>query len=308
MNRLVGIEVFLTAAEMGSFTSAAERLHVTRSAVAKAIAKLESRLNVQLIQRNTRRQLLTEAGVQYFETCKRAYREIEAAEAVIARGNKVVRGRCRVLAPVLFGRRCVAPLLGALIDKHPELELDLTLNDIPFDLLEGGFDVAIRAGELNGGLGVKTRIVGHQAMVVCASPAYLRRCPPPRGVEELEQHSAIIYSRRSCAHRWKFPNVDGRDIEVLPPSRLKFDDLDTISDAAAAGYGLAWLPLWLVGERLRTGELVEVLGHLPRLVYSTHALWLSKTPMSMSSQVVLDALTEGLRNEDRRHSLKQSSR
>lgn len=142
-----GVEVFVAAVEAGSFAAAAVRLHLTRSAVAKTIGRMETRLDVRLFHRTTRSLALTEDGQGYYERCVRALDELRAGKAALDSGRNEAAGRLRVSVPVLFGRRCVAPVLTQLAAEHPKLELDLSFSDRPVDLIEDGFDLAIRNGE-----------------------------------------------------------------------------------------------------------------------------------------------------------------
>lgn len=146
MEQLKGISIFVETVEAGGFSAAADRLHLTRSAVGKTIARLEQRLGVRLFNRTTRMQSLTEEGRFFYERCLRAVEEIRLGEAMLESGRHSVRGRLRISMPVLFGRLCIAPILENLLDEHPELELDLSFNDRIVDLLEDGFDLVIRNG------------------------------------------------------------------------------------------------------------------------------------------------------------------
>jgi DNA-binding transcriptional LysR family regulator len=188
---LNGIGVFVAAVETGSFSAAAERLHLTRSAVAKTVGRIEARLGVRLFHRTTRTQSLTEDGQLYYERCVRALDEVRAAEAMLDSGRHEVVGRLRVSMPVLFGRRCVAPVLARLAAEHPKLALDLSFSDRLVDLVEDGFDLAIRNGPVGDGTGLMMRRIGLQRMTVCASPAYLATHGTPERLDALAAHHAV---------------------------------------------------------------------------------------------------------------------
>lgn len=155
--QIAGIDVFVAAVESGSFAAAASRQCLTRSAVAKTIARLEAGLSVRLFHRTTRRQSLTEDGQIYYERCVRALEELRAGQAALESGRREAAGRLSVSVPVLFGRHCVAPVLAGLAARHPRLELDISFSDRPVDLIEEGIDLAIRAGMLREGAGLMTR-------------------------------------------------------------------------------------------------------------------------------------------------------
>lgn len=291
---LNGVDVFVAAVETGSFAAAAERLQVTRSAVAKTISRVEARLDVRLLHRTTRSLSLTEDGQGYYEHCLRALEELRAGEATLESGRREVAGRLRVSMPMLFGRRCVAPILSGLAAQHPRLELDLSFSDRRVDLIEDGFDLAIRNGDLGNGAGLMTRTVSLQRMTVCAAPAYLERNGRPESLDDLAAHQAVVYGRAGHVGAWQFPVGNGTSREVTPSSRMRFDDLEAIADAAEAGYGLAYLPCWLIREKVRLGTLVPLLGNFPRRVFKTHAVWPETPHLPLRVRYAIDALAAAL--------------
>src|SRR5882757_2051696 len=202
---LNGIDVFVAAVEAGGFAAAGERLHLTRSAVAKAIARIEEKLNVRLFQRTTRSLRLTEDGQVYYERCVRALKELRAGEAALESGRREAAGRLRVSAPVLLGRRCVAPVLAKVAAQHSKLELELSLSDRPVDLIEDGFDLAIRGGNNGDGAGLMTRTIGSHRMTVCGAPTYLAKHGRPKRLDDLSRHIGIVYGRAGHMRTWEFP-------------------------------------------------------------------------------------------------------
>ncbi|AFE11013.1 LysR family transcriptional regulator [Corallococcus coralloides DSM 2259] len=294
---LQGVAVFVEAVEAGGFSAAATKLNLSRSAVGKTVARLEERLGVRLFHRTTRSQGLTQDGQVFYERCLRALGELRAGEALLESGKQEVAGRLRVSMPVLYGRRCVAPILRDLARAHPKLELDLSFNDRLVDLLEDGFDLVLRSvgtRGLDAGDGLTARRVGFQRMTVCASPAYLRKHGTPRTLEALSGHDTIRYVRSGTARPWLFPQEDGTNVELLPRSRLRFDDLEAIMDAAVAGMGLAWLPCWLIQDAVRDKKLVRVLTDLPGLCFDIHALWPTSPHLPVRVRVAIDALAAKL--------------
>lgn len=291
---LAGVDAFVAAVDTGSFSAAGARLGLTRSAVAKTVARLEGRLSVRLFHRTTRALSLTEDGQRYYEHCVRALGELRAGRAALESGRREATGRLRVSAPLLFGRRCVAPVLARLAARHPRLELDLALSDRLVDLVEDGFDLAIRNGDIGSGHGLMTRTVGLQRMTVCAAPAYLAVAGTPQGLDDLHRHHAVTYARDGRVRAWEFPLDKGAPVAVTPPSRLRFDDLESIADAAEAGHGLAWLPCWLIRARVHSGALVPLMADVPRQVFATHALWPAAPHMPMKLRLALDTLGDEL--------------
>lgn len=294
MEQLKGISIFVETVDAGGFSAAAERLHLTRSAVGKTIARLEQRLGVRLFNRTTRAQSLTDEGRFFYERCLRAVEEIRIGEALLESGRREVRGRLRVSMPVLFGRHCAAPILARLLDDHPDLELDLSFSDRVIDLLEDGFDLAIRNGPLKDNPDLMARTIARQSMTVCASPAYLEKHGLPRTLEDIARHQGIVYRRGDQDKAWIFPAAGGAMREVLPKSRLRLDDLASIADAAVEGRGLAWLTCWLVKDRVASGELVRVLTDIPPSIFEAHAVWPRSPVMLPKVRLAIDTLAANL--------------
>ena len=294
MDRLTSMAVFLRAVDLGSFAAAAEALEMSGPMVGKHVRFLEERLGVRLIHRTTRRQSLTEFGQAYYERCRAVLAEADAADALAADQLSEPRGRLKVTMLALLGRHCVAPLLLKLAQKYPALELDLSFGDPVADMMEGGYDLAIRTGDLDEQSGVIARRIARQRMVVCGSRAYLKAHGKPRTLDELGQHQALVYRRLGRARPWLFPRDGQPPREVWPAGRLRLDDLEAIADAAARGMGLAWLPSWLVRERLDNGTLVRVLGNEGELPYDCHALWLPTPRLPLKVRLAVDALAAAL--------------
>jgi DNA-binding transcriptional LysR family regulator len=295
-NTLASIPVFVEVVACGSFAGAAQRLHLTRSAVGKTIARLEARLGTRLFHRTTRQQGLTEDGQAFYEYCQRALAELKAGEAVLEGGHKEVKGRLRVTAPVLFGRYCVAPLLHGLIRDNPGLEVQLTFSDTRLDLLEQGYDLAVRSGEPTEAAGLATRLVTQQITGIFAAPDYLARHGTPQSAAELMDHTTILYDRRGQTLRWAVEDEtapEGRHL-VEPRSRFRLDDLEAIADAAAAGLGLALLPTWLAASRVGDGSLVQVMPVRAGAKVDIRLLWPQTPAMPLRLRTAIDLLVRGL--------------
>lgn len=294
MDRLTSMAVFVRAVDLGSFAAAADALEMSGPMVGKHVRLLEERLGVRLLNRTTRRQSLTEAGQAYYERCRAVLSEAEAADAVVADELSEPRGRLRVTMPALLGRHCIAPLLMKLARKHPHLELDLSFGDPITDIVETGYDLAIRTGDLDDQAGLITRRIASQRMVVCGARSYLRAHGKPRSIDDLSAHQAIIYRRSGRVRPWLFPLGDQPPREIMPSGRLRLDDLEAIADAAAQGMGLAWLPYWLVRERLNSGTLVGLFTEQPEFLYECHALWPRSPRLPPKVRAAVDALAAAL--------------
>lgn len=288
--RLHGISSFVAAVEAGSFALAAERLCLSRSAVGKSIARLEQRLGARLFHRTTRSQSLTEAGQAYYERCVRALAELDAGASALDGGERDPTGRLRVSAPVLFGRHYVAPILLALGRQYPGLQIEISFSDHVVDLVEEGFDLAVRIGKLPDSSTLVARRLGTQRMVICAAPTYLNAYGKPSGVEALSTHIGIAYGRAGRIQPWRVRDAAGQVITPQVDVRFVFDDLQAITDAAVAGMGLAWLPCWLMAKHKQAHELAMVMDDNQVLAAEIYALWPKSQYMPSKTRVAIDAL------------------
>ncbi|MFM0738787.1 LysR substrate-binding domain-containing protein [Paraburkholderia xenovorans] len=291
-DRLRGVAEFVDVVDAGSFAAAGERLGVTRSAIAKIVARLEQRLGVRLLQRTTRHLSLTDEGQAYYDQCRRVVAELGAAEAALDAGRREPSGRLRLTAPVLFGRQCVAPVMQRLIERHPLLDVEMSFSDRVADLVEDGFDIAVRIGPLPDHATLIGRRLGVQRMGICASPDWLERHGRPAGIDELTGRVGIAYGRGGQSAAWRVLGADGEVHEVRIAARLRYDDLQAIADAAAAGLGLAWLPCWLMAPYLRDGRLSLVLDSNSVLGSEVHLVRPQSRHMSSKLRVAIDALVD----------------
>ncbi len=290
--RLNGINVFVQAVEAGSFSAAATRLHQTRSAVAKSIARLEERLGVRLFHRTTRSQNLTEAGQSYYERCVRALAELDAGEACIGTGRSEPTGRLRISVPVLFGRQFVAPLMMDLAQRYPQLTIDISFNDRVVDLVDEGFDLGLRVGPLPNSSTLAARHLGQQRMLICAAPSYLQAHGEPKNLLEVTGHAGILYSRGRVVKEWTVSAPDGRTQDLLPQQRMVLDDLQVIAEASARGMGLAWLPCWLIAPYVKRGELKVLFDCGEMEASRMHLVWPHTPYMPAKLRVAIDTLLE----------------
>lgn len=286
------LPAFVRAVDAGSFALAAERAGVTRSAVAKQVAKLESRLGLRLFQRTTRRQRLTEAGEMLYERARRAVAEMAAAAGELEAGLREPAGHLRVTAPALMGRVLVAPVLAQLTRLHPKLDVEFAFEDRIVDLVDEGVDLAIRIGPLRDTTNLVARPLGRQRFAIYASPAYLRRAGRPRTPADFAGHAAIVYARGGTFGGWSIGS--GRDaIPLAVAPRLRFDDVAAIADGALAGAGLARLPGWLAAPHVAAGRLVSVLDE-GQGEDEVHVVWSAAPRLPLKTRVAIDALVAKL--------------
>ncbi|MDD2176269.1 LysR family transcriptional regulator [Acidovorax sp. D2M1] len=296
--RLQGLDIFVAAVESGSFARAATRLHLTRSAVGKGVARLESRLGARLFHRTTRSQALTDEGQRYYERCRRALDELDAAEAAVQAGREEVVGRLRLTCPELIGRRCVGPVLLALACEHPHLVVEAHFSDRPSHLIDEGLDLAIRSGPLPDSTQFAARLLGHQWMGVYASAGYLATHLRPAGLAELadtrDQHTFVVYGSDGWAKPWLFTWAGGRTFELEVTPRFTANSLEVLAQAATEGMGLVRLPTWLAAPAVASGTLEQVFEEAMPFGYPLHALWPQLRSMPTRQRMVIDTLAQRL--------------
>lgn len=270
MDRLTVMQSFIAVAEAGSFTVAAERLGLTRAMASRHVQVLEDRLGVRLLQRTTRRVSLTEAGLGYLERARRLLADFDEAETE-ARGERMApRGTLRVNAPVSFGRTHLAAALPAFIERYPDLAVEVTVNDRVVDLIEEGYDVAVRIGRLSDSSLVARRL-GSATTMLAASPDYLARHGTPRHPDEVAAHRCIGYAYSPGTQR--LVHTDGREATVRFEGSLSANYGDLIAEAAAGGAGLVIQPDFILRPYLASGRLVRVLPDWSRQdlgIYAVH--------------------------------------
>lgn len=257
MDRLHAMEIFVRAVEAGSFTAAAKALGMGQPAVSKRVADLEAHLGTALILRSTREFAVTEAGQNYYEHARAALAEAEEAEAAARGAGRGLVGRLRVSAPVTLTRLKIVPALDAFLSEHPDLTLELVMDDRQVDLVREGVDLAIRAGSLSDSALVARRIA-HARRSLVAAPAYLDRYGVPVRPEELPRHHAILPGGPAREAIWRL-GEGAAAISVTVPGRLAVNAAEGLREALIAGLGIGMASHWLVGRELADGRLVVLL-------------------------------------------------
>jgi DNA-binding transcriptional LysR family regulator len=258
MENLTGMAVFAKVAETRSFSAAAGRLGISKSAVSKHITRLERALKARLLNRTTRRLSLTEVGATFYEHCARMLAEAEAAELAVSRLYAAPRGVVRITCPAAFGNVQIAPAIPDLIARYPELTVQFVMNDRPVDLAEEGYDVAIRVTD-QPPPGVVARKLMTVRWIVCAAPAYLQQHGTPRTPNELKGHNCLFYSFLESSIEWRFHSRQG-DSKVRVAGNFTANNSEAIREAALKGAGIALLPSFLVNPDLADGRLKQVLA------------------------------------------------
>lgn len=255
--KLVAMNAFAAVVEAGSFTGAAGAKGLSKAALSRHVAELEDRLGVRLLNRTTRRLSLTEAGRAFYEGCQRMLAEAESAEVQVTALAARPRGVLRLSAPVSFAYWHLNPLLGPFLEACPELELDLVLGDRVVDLVEEGFDAAIRIGQLADSSLIARRLCSLKSYLV-AAPDYLRRAGLPENPRALKAHNCLLYSYHRDGRSWRFEGEGGKvDVEVK--GRVVTNNGDVLLSLALAGQGIALLPSFFAAQALRDGHLLRLL-------------------------------------------------
>lgn len=308
MDSFNAVSVFVACVERGGFANAGRKLGISRSAVGKTVARLETELGVRLFQRTTRSLRLTDDGQIYFESARRALSELETARAAIAQGRCEPVGRLRVTAPVTFGRLCVAPVLLGLAHKNPGLELTMSFSDRPAQLVEDGYDLAVRVSHSAEGSGLVVRKLATFEMILCASPAYLEARGVPVSTADLERHDRVVFLRSGGSAVWRLPdNLAGWTEFDGGASRICMDNLEAAADAAAGGHGIAWLPNWLVDNQIEAGRLTRLWPEVNGQTHDVSALWPRSPFMPSRLRMAIDALAERLPAAQRRRGTDRTS-
>lgn len=292
MDRLTSMNVFVRAAELGSFAAAANDLRLSPQMVAKHIARLESRLGTALLNRTTRRQHLTDIGRSYYERCKIVLSEAEAADAIAMEMKVTPSGTLRVNAPVTFGTSTLAPFITQYLAQYPETQVELTLSDRLVDPVEEGYEVILRIGELTDSQMIAYPLRPYR-LIACASPGYLAQRGIPLTPAELAQHSCLVYGIWSplAPCRWQF-SKDGKTQEIQPEGRLRSNDWRALLHAAVSGYGVTLGPEDVLKEEITAGRLVQVLPDYDGPSRPMHVL----TPAGLRQTVKIRSFIQALRD------------
>lgn len=277
MDRLDAMRAFISVVSEGSFTRAAERLEMSPQLVSKYVAQLENHLGVRLLNRTTRKLHLTEAGRRYHPRAQQLLVDLDDVEQQLGDLQTQARGLLRISAPVSFATRHLAPLLGDFQRDHPGVDIDLQLNDRKVDIVEEGFDIALRIGHLKSSSLIAKRVAPVR-LVLCASPAYLARHGTPRRLEDLEPHRYLRYSYMEqeageSIFRW-LPGRGQHPSGDLVSSDLVSNNGDVLVEAAVAGAGLVLQPTFISGAAIKAGKLQVILPEYepkPMSLYAVYA-------------------------------------
>lgn len=258
MDRLSAMNMFIRVVETGSFSAVAKELKSTQPTVSKNIAELESWLGAKLLNRSTRSLRLTETGADYYERCVAILQDVEDAEQNVGLLQTQPRGLVRVSAAVAFGRLHIVPRLQGFYDQYPDIKIDITLNDRIVDLVEEGIDVAFRMGTLQDSNLIARKLCSSPTLTV-ATPTYLKKYGVPNHPRDLKEHNYIVYTDLGSKDQATFVEA-GQPLHINVSGNLQSNNSEVLRSALEGSLGISRVPQWLVGDKVRSGELVEVLG------------------------------------------------
>ncbi|MFT7772482.1 LysR substrate-binding domain-containing protein [Roseateles sp.] len=288
MDKFLEMKAFAAVVDAGSFVKAADTLEVSKAAVSRYVAELEARLGVRLLHRTTRKLSLTPEGEVFNVRCRELLSGLDEAEAEVSSHSGEASGLLRINAPFSFGLLHLAPLWPEFMARHPSVTLDVTLADRVVDLVEEGFDMAVRIGRLPTS-SLVSRPLASTRLVLCASPEYLRRRGAPSHPSELASHDVLTYSLFSMGDQWEFIGPEGAaSVKVTP--RLRTNNGDTCRVAALCHQGIVLQPTFLVGPDLMAGTLMEVMPGWRSVELGVYAVYPTRKFLSPKVRVMIEFL------------------
>ncbi len=288
MDKFREMQAFVAVAESGSFVNAADHLENSKAAVSRYVAQLETRLGVRLMNRTTRRLSLTDEGHAFLAHCKETLALIHDAEEQLQSKRNTPNGLIRISAPLTFGVLHLAPLWGKFTALYPQVQLEITLSDRVVDLVDEGYDVAVRVARLPSSTLI-CRKLASTSLVLCASPKYLKKYGIPKRLEALKQHSVINYLYLATGDEWVFQGPEGETRIKISP-KIRTNNGDTCRSAALAHQGIVLQPTFLVGSDLQKGDLVQLLPEYKSTELGIYAIYPSRKLVSPRIRAMVDFL------------------
>ncbi|MFK4753292.1 LysR family transcriptional regulator [Oceanobacter antarcticus] len=293
MSRIDTLQTFVSVVRARNFTSAADSLGVTPSAVSKQISGLEERLGVRLLNRTTRSVSPTEAGQMFYQHCENILESISEAEKLVTDFDVTPRGRLRITAMSNFGRRELARMFNDFSEKYPDISFDLHISDRPLDIVKEGYDFALRIGTLEDSRLI-AKPVARQNIVVCASPKYLKVWGTPTSLEHLNRHRILMVTNAEFARiNWlrQFEKDHGFTLSSVE-RKLSVNDIDMVYEACLAGMGITAIPTYIADHHLQNGELVRLFSDVEIPVRTIKVVFPQNRYLATKSRAFLDFITE----------------
>ena len=294
LDRLRAYEVFVAVVGKGGFARAAEALDTSPANVTRYVNDLEAHLGVRLMNRTSRKLSLTESGEALYERCRAILEEVGEAEAAASSTTIRPRGRLRINAPLSFGVLHLAPLWPAFMRAYPDVELEIALIDRVVDIVEEGYDLAIRISRAGSASHVGRKLATSRN-IVCASPDYIQRHGAPVAPADLKDHACIGYTYAATADEWRFTDPADKPLAVKVAAVMHTNNGDTARAMALAGQGITWQPTFLIGEDLKAGRLVPLMPDYRMADIDILAVYPSRRHLSAKVRVMVDFLAEAFK-------------
>ncbi len=293
MDRSQEMAVFVAVVDAGSFIGAGDTLRMSKAAVSRYVESLEQRIGVRLLHRTTRRLSLTEEGRLFYQRASEILEAMDNAEAEVSSRTRVPGGLVRVNVPLSFGVSHLAPLWGDFMAAYPQIDLDITLNDRVVDLVDEGYDLAVRISRLPDSSMV-CRKLASTAMVVCASPGYLSRHETPRHPRDLAAHRVLAYTYLSGRDEWHFHGPDGK-VLVRTEARAYSNNGDTCRAIALRDGGVILQPDFMIGEDVKAGRLIRLMPEYRSIELGIYAIYPSRKQLPLKVRCLIDFLLDAFR-------------
>jgi DNA-binding transcriptional LysR family regulator len=291
MDRFAALQAYVRVVESGSFVRAAEKLGWSTSALSRHITDLEQHLGARLLNRTTRRLSLTETGQSFYERSVALLADLAEAEALAGEAAAAARGTLRITTSYGIAVQRVAPAIAAFAKRHPQVKFDLTVSDRIVDLVDEGFDLAVRVGSVGADRLVARRL-GEMQLIACAAPAYLARRGVPQKPSDLETHDTLTYAYSPAPYQWRFTDASGAQFPVRVGGSLHANSGEALTAAAVAGLGIVCEPDFLVGAALADGKLVRVLPGFDSARGDIWAVYPSRRHLSLKVRLFVDHLVD----------------
>lgn len=291
MDKFANIQSFVRVVESGNISKAAQSLGLAKSAVSRRLTELEQHLGVQLFQRTTRRLNLTDTGRSFYERATRIINDLDEAEQAVSSLHRELSGKLRVAVPLSFGLHHLAPAITDFIQQHPRLEFDIDFNDRQLDLVQEGFDMALRIGQLRDSALIARRIASITS-VICVSPTYLAQYGEPKTPQQLSEHSCLLYSNLPDPQTWIYYDTDGTPVSVKVPSGTQANNGDFLCQLAVAGQGIAKQPTFIAHRYIERGQLVPILRDYHWVASNAYAVYPQTRHLSQRVRAFVDFLAQ----------------
>ncbi|NRH22269.1 LysR family transcriptional regulator [Pantoea stewartii] len=295
------MRIFVAVAEAGSFVAGGKAMGLTRSAAGKAITRLEEHLQTRLFQRTTRRLSLTTEGHEFYHRCCRLLEDIEEAEASIRHNSPVPKGILRLTVSEGYGKMVILPFLQTFLQNSPNINIEVSFSDRVVDLVEEGFDLAVRVGNAATSHQYITQVIDRARSQLFVSPDYLKQWGKPESPADLKEHRRLVYGLGAASGAWTLFDEEHGQITLNGRNHVRFDSGDAIRLAAIAGLGIGYLPSFMIEKDILAGHLVQVLADTRGEEVAIHAIYPTRLHLSLRVRIFIDGLKSFLSNHKKRN-------